>query len=94
VPGLLASPSESLEEWPTARSFSDIDRIGLLHFDVGFKGYRGQSHVVSLIHPSFRGSNVPHRRYRRTQGLTAEVAMLRVGIIMASVRRMAGRPSR
>jgi hypothetical protein len=42
---LIASRSESLEEWPTDRSFSDIDRIGLLHFDVGFKGCRGQKHV-------------------------------------------------
>ena len=74
---LIASRSESLAEWPTDRSFSDIDRIGLLHFDVGFKGYRRRIHIVSLTHPSSHSPNVRHRRYRLTQGLTAEVAMLR-----------------
>ncbi len=38
VPGLFASRSESLEEWLSARSFSEIDRIGSLHFNPGLHG--------------------------------------------------------
>lgn len=38
VPGLFASRSETLEEWPAARSFSEADRIGSLHFNPGLHG--------------------------------------------------------
>jgi hypothetical protein len=38
VPELFASRSESLEEWLSARSFSEIDRIGSLHFNPGLHG--------------------------------------------------------
>ena len=77
VPRLIASRSEGLAGWQLARSFSDIDRIGPLHFDVCFKGSSGPVHVVSLTHPSFHGPNERRRRYRRAQGLTAEIAMLK-----------------
>lgn len=86
VPRLIASRSEGLAGWQLTRSFSDIDRIGPLHFDVCFKGYAGTVHVVSLTHPSFHGSNVRRRRYRRTKGLTAEIAMLKDTMKYAAIK--------
>ena len=77
VPGLFASRSESLEEWLSARSFSEIDRIGSLHFNLGSMSDRGGIHVVSMTHPCFHGPKMHHRRSRRTQGSMAEIAMLK-----------------
>ncbi len=77
VPRMIGSLSDGLAGWQSARNFADIDRLGPLHFNVRFRGYSGRVHVVSLTHPSFQGPNVRHRRYRRAQGIRAEIKMLK-----------------
>jgi len=77
VPRMIASRSESLADWASVRKLADLDRLGPVRFGVGFRGYRGRVCVAALTHPSLRGPNVRHRRYRGKTGAEAESAMLR-----------------
>ncbi len=61
------------------QSFVQIDSSsgGPIRHGVTFDGIRGwATRLVALVHPSFRISNVRHRRFNGTQGHEAEPAML------------------
>ncbi len=82
VPIFLAPLSLRLAPWARAASFSERDSLGLaLVDDVLFEVPKAHPCVVaSIVHPSFRPSNVRHRRWANFTGDLAELALVQEAV--------------
>ena len=78
VPAFLAPLLPQLAAW-SAGNFRDRDARDIaIRSDVSFIGAPVQPCVVvSLLHPSFRPSNVRHRRWKELSGDEAEITLVR-----------------
>jgi hypothetical protein len=76
-PPMLAELSLQLKPWLLKRGLKNLDKVGPIQTDVGFRGIAGFSTtVVALIHPSLRSASLKHREYKTIKGPKAEDLML------------------
>jgi hypothetical protein len=83
APRVLALLSSSLHDWrgPLTMKRLDTNGAGPVRLKVPFpEAAHVVAAVVTLTHPSLRGSNVRHRRYQELSGDAAELAMLRYAL--------------
>lgn len=87
VPGFLAPLSAELAPWASQKSFRDRDDgNAAMVRGVTFDGTEVRPCViVSLVHPSFRPSNVHRRRWGSFVGDAAEVELLKEALKQARV---------
>ena len=78
VPPFLAPLSLKLSRWASSKTFRERDsENGSVVDGVTFRVKAAHTCVVaSLVHPSFRPSNVRHRRWRALTGDAAELALV------------------
>lgn len=88
VPSFLAPLSRQLDGWRTARTFRQRDEEDLsLVPDVQFDGSDVACTVVSMVHPSYRPSNISRRRWRGEVGDAAEIGLLREGLRLSGITK-------
>lgn len=87
VPAFLARLSPELASWASLKTFPARDAAdGSLVEGVTFGSPSAHSCVVaSLVHPSFRPSNIRHRHWRTFVGDVAELALVREALLRAGV---------
>lgn len=78
VPFAIAPLSPDLNDWGSHRGIKHLDSARPVRKAVRFFGLPDlATTIVALIHPSQRHASLRHRRYARSVGDEAEVAMLR-----------------
>ena len=83
---------DDLAEWRKWRKWSGLDVSGpvkRVHFDFDDTGDYTTT-VVALVHPSMRRSNLRWRRYRGRTGNEAELAMLKMLLVVDALRYSRG----
>ena len=77
VPKFLAPLSPNLTSWKKSGGFKRIDEEKTaLITNVKFNNVDTECTIVSILHPSFRLSNVRHRKWEGLEGHQAEIALL------------------
>ena len=77
VPKFLSRLSPNLTSWKKSGGFKRIDEEKTaLITDVKFDNVDIKCTIVAILHPSFRLSNVRHRKWEDLEGHQAEIAML------------------
>ena len=86
VPKFLSRLSPNLTSWKKSGGFKRIDEEKTaLITDVKFDNVDIKCTIVAILHPSFRLSNVRHRKWEDLEGHQAEIAMLSKAISIADL---------